>query len=63
MKKLRIMLNIACIVLSTILAIICFIEYNEIVFGCIFSFVSIHLLILLIVFETKFFETIIKLLK
>lgn len=60
MKKLRIMLNIACIVLSTILAIICFIEYNEIVFGCMFSFVSIYLLIFLIAFETKFFETIIK---
>lgn len=57
MKKLRISLNIACIVLSTMLAIICFNtgEWNiDIVcytFGFVFSFAAIWLLVHLIYFE------------
>lgn len=57
MKKLRISLNIACIVLSTILAIMCFHagNWNEdtmcYTFGFTFSFAAIWLLVHLIHFE------------
>ena len=57
MKKLCISLNIACIVLSTILAIMCFNagEWNTdtvcYTFGFVFSFVAIWLLVHLIHFE------------
>ena len=57
MKKLQISLNIACIVLSAILAIICFHadDWNEgtvcYTFGFTFSFAAIWLLVPLIHFE------------
>lgn len=57
MKKLRISLNIACIVLSTILAVMCFYAGNWNIdticytFGFVFSFAAIWLLVHLIYFE------------
>lgn len=57
MKKLLISLNIACIVLSTILAIMCFnagkwnIDTVCYTFGFVFSFAAIWLLVHLIYFE------------
>lgn len=57
MKKFRIALNIACIVLSTILAVMCFYAGNWNVdtvcytFGFVFSFAAIWLLVHLIYLE------------
>lgn len=51
MKTFRITVNIACIVLSTILAIMCFTLVNDNTFGYLFSLTSVYLLAHLIIFE------------
>lgn len=51
MKTFKISINIVCIALSAILAIMCFTLADDITFGLLFSFVSVYLLCYLMYFE------------